>query len=107
MEQTQGWHLDRRISIGHLVTTATLLVAMMLWAGRMDTRISLLEVSLTRQVAVDRRQDEATQRLREEIREELRSLNEKMDRYLGERSKPRGGSLPTTRATGGPARGTA
>jgi hypothetical protein len=95
MEEAAGWHLDRRISIGHLVTTATLLVAMMLWAGRMDTRISLLELSLTRQVNVDRRQDEATQQLRVEIREELRSLNEKMDRYLGERAKPRTESRPT------------
>jgi len=107
MEETGGWHLDRRISIGHLMTTATLLVAMMLWAGRMDTRISLLEVTLTRQVNVDRRQDEATQLLREEIREELRSLNEKMDRYLGERAKPHNGSVPTGDAGGGPARGTA
>lgn len=94
MEQTQGWHLDRRISIGHLVTTVTLLVAMTLWAGRMDTRISLLEVSLTRQVSVDRRQDESTQRLREEIREELRALNEKIDRYLGKRATPRAESAP-------------
>jgi hypothetical protein len=98
MEQTGGWHLDRRISLGHLVTTATLLVAMMLWAGRMDTRTSLLELSLTRQANVDRRQDEATQQLREEIREELRALNEKMDRYLGD-AKPRSESF-STRGTG-------
>lgn len=106
MEETGGWHLDRRISLGHLVTTATLLVAMMLWAGRMDTRTSLLEVSLNRQAAVDRRQDEATQQLREEIRAELRALNEKMDRYLGD-AKPRHQMVPTQDASGGPARGTA
>lgn len=107
MEDVDGWHLDRRISIGHLVTTATLLVAMVLWAGRMDTRISLLEMSLTRQVTVDRRQDEAAQLLREEIREELRALNEKMDRYLGERAKPRGDSAPAQGFGHTPTRGLA
>lgn len=105
MEEVGGWHLDRRVSLGHLMTTATLLVAMTMWSGRMDTRISLLELSLTRQASVDRRQDEEAQQMRAEIREELRALNEKMDRYLGERAKPRNGSFPTSGATGGPARG--
>jgi hypothetical protein len=86
-EGTPHWQLDRRISLGHLLTTATFLVAMMLWGGRMETRIALLEESPIRQSAVDARQDAETLRVRQEVRDELRRLNEKLDRIYEERWK--------------------
>lgn len=77
-----AWHLDRRVSVGHLVTTLTVLVAMVMWGARLETRIVLMEQDAARQARVDARQESEVQRLREEIREELKSLNAKMDRYF-------------------------
>ena len=39
-----NWHLDKRISVGHLVTTGTLLLGIVLWGARMETRITVAEV---------------------------------------------------------------
>ncbi|MBI5138005.1 MAG: hypothetical protein HZA24_11815 [Nitrospirae bacterium] len=82
MSETGNWHLDRRVSVGHLVTTLTVLVAMVLWGARLETRIVLMEQDAARQARVDARQEADVQRLREEIREELKSLNAKMDRFF-------------------------
>ncbi|MDH5527411.1 MAG: hypothetical protein OEY97_08915 [Nitrospirota bacterium] len=83
-----NWQLDRRISVGHLVTTMTFLVAMIMWGARLETRIALMEEGATRQVTMDTRQDNETQRLREEIKEELERLNVKLDRYFEHHLKP-------------------
>jgi hypothetical protein len=82
---THPWRLDRRVSLGHLVTTAMVLVAMVLWGGRLETRLVLLEDAAPRQAAVDARQDAAALRLRQEIRDELRQLNAKLDRLWQKR----------------------
>jgi len=80
--EDRQWHLDRRVSVGHLVTTLTFLVAMVLWGARLETRIALMEDRAHTQARVDARQDLETQRVREEIREELKSLNLKIDRFF-------------------------
>jgi len=77
-----AWHLDRRVSVGHLVTTLTVLIAMVLWGARLETRIALTEQDTARQARIDARQDAESQRTREEIRAELKSLNSKIDRYF-------------------------
>lgn len=87
MAEGTHWQLDRRVSLGQLVTTATFLAAMLLWGGRLETRIALLEEAPTRQAAVDARQDAETLRVRQEVRDELKRLNEKLDRIYEERWK--------------------
>lgn len=98
-EGTTHWELDRRVSLGQLVTTGTLLLAMALWGARLETRIALLEETPARQAAVNARQDAETQRVREEVRDELRRLNEKLDRIYEERWKaPPNGAPAAARA---------
>ncbi len=81
-ESQANWQLDRRISVGHLVTTITFLVAMVMWGARLETRIALHDETLNRQPVTDSRQDMETYRIRKEIREELRRMNSKLDRYF-------------------------
>ncbi len=81
-QENRHWHLDRRVSVGHLVTTVTVLVAMVLWGARLETRLVVIENTADRQTRIDTRQDEESRRMREEIREELKSLNNKIDRYF-------------------------
>ena len=95
---TAHWRLDRRVSLGQLVTTGTVLLAMMLWGARLETRIALMEDTEGRQAAVDARQDLETQRAREEIRDELMRLNEKLDRIYEERWQGRNGTPAVGRA---------
>ena len=97
-EGTAHWRLDRRVSLGQLVTTGTVLLAMLLWGARLETRIALMEETQGRQAAVDARQDLEAQRVREEIREELKRLNEKLDRIYEEGWKHGNGTPAAGRA---------
>ena len=38
---SSGWHLDKRVSLGHLVTTLSVAVAAMLWLSSVDKRVDL------------------------------------------------------------------
>lgn len=77
-----AWQLDRRISVGHLITTITFVVAMVMWGARLETRIALHDETLSRQPVTDSRQDMETHRIRKEILEELHRINSKLDRYF-------------------------
>lgn len=37
------WHLEKNISVGHILTTLSMILAAMVFAFRMDTRVSILE----------------------------------------------------------------
>ena len=39
-----GWHLDKRISIGHLVTTITVTAAICAWMFQLENRVAVAEV---------------------------------------------------------------
>lgn len=44
MDKKDGhWHLDKRVSLSHIVTTAIALVGVFWWAGEVETRIAVLE----------------------------------------------------------------
>lgn len=40
------WHLEKTVSVGHIITTLTVAGSVMMWALHMDTRVSLLEAAL-------------------------------------------------------------
>ncbi|MDH4228939.1 MAG: hypothetical protein OEW11_04220 [Nitrospirota bacterium] len=82
MQASGNWQLDRKISVGHVITTVTFLVAMIMWGARLETRIALVEETANRQTILDSRQDTDMQRMRQEIKEELERLNIKLDRYF-------------------------
>ncbi len=52
-----GWHVDKRISIGHLITTATVAVALMVWMFELENRVTVSEVKIT---AVEKSYEKAT-----------------------------------------------
>lgn len=74
------WHLDKRLNIGHILTTMTLVGAILSIWSDMDKRVTRLEV-----------QQEQTQRVFEEVKQSLREINKKMDK-LTERVLQSGGS---------------
>lgn len=34
-----GWHLDKRISVGHLITTVTIIISFMAWMISMEKQV--------------------------------------------------------------------
>ncbi len=76
------WRLDRKISLGHLITSLTVVVGLVLWGAELESRVAVAESSAPRQRLTDQRQDEDLLRLRQEIKEELTRINSKLDRYF-------------------------
>jgi hypothetical protein len=59
-ERNNRWHLDKRVSVGHLITTIAMISAAALWLLRLEGRIDLVDLRDTQmnkrieQVATDR-----------------------------------------------------
>lgn len=74
-----GWHLDRRISLGHLVTTVTFLVAMVLWGARLETRITVTETTV-------QAQKEQVNTGLHDVKVRLQNIEAKLDRAIERQS---------------------
>lgn len=81
-EHGAGWHIDKRISVGHLITTLTVTVAVIAWSFRMEGRINLNEVKIqnNEQAIKNLRVDGLSQNA--EIIRRLEVMDEKLDRRL-------------------------
>ena len=86
-----GWHIDKRVSIGHIVTTLVVAVSLVVWLGRIEKNVELNAQAIVsqrertdwveRSVREDQAEIKSTLR---EIYKELRALtnglNNKADR---------------------------
>ena len=80
--QKANWHLDKTISVGHLVSTVVIAVSVFSWAVTLDKRVEQNSLSITHlkeQQATDRKQ---VQEMRTEIKQDLRDINAKLDRLI-------------------------
>lgn len=80
--QKASWHLDKTISVGHLVSTVIIAVSVFSWAVTLDKRVEQNSLSITHlkeQQVTDRKQ---VQEMRAEIKQDLRDINAKLDRLI-------------------------
>jgi hypothetical protein len=78
----RGWHLDRRVSVGHIVTTLAVAVSLVIWLNDIDKRISVLE-EIAQQHA--ERFDRTEKRWEQElinVRRMLERIEDKLDRKV-------------------------
>ena len=54
-EKYYGWHLDKRVSVGHLVTTAVVVATFVVWLMQLDGRITVLDRAIQEVVLDDAR----------------------------------------------------
>ncbi len=85
------WHLDRRVSVGHLLTTAVVGASAVLWLSNVESRVSLnaraIDANTQRIDRIEARQSAALAELKLEFRNgftamrtDLRTLGERIDR---------------------------
>ena len=78
----EGFHVDKSISVGHIITTITLIIALLAWGVRTETRI---ELNAARIVANDQRISREVQRNQQDaarITQSLQRIEDKLDRYV-------------------------
>jgi hypothetical protein len=83
----ESWHLKKEVNISHLLTTIGAIASAAFFISRQDTRIALLEQSLTQQVRIDARQDHEREELKKEIKDLLTDIRTELRELRSERRK--------------------
>lgn len=87
------WHLDKRLSVGQIATTISIIGALIWTWNSFDKRLAVVETNqsnnngriiaiLENQAAIDTRQDLDIKTVREETREDYQLINSKLDRLI-------------------------
>lgn len=73
---------DGTINLGHVLTAISFLgMGMVAWS-QMDKRVVVLEEARLMQAQLDKRQDEDRNEIKRSIREDIKDVNNKLDRLL-------------------------
>jgi hypothetical protein len=76
------WHLDRTVSVSHLLATLTIAGTLLGYAVSQEGRVSRLETNQNNLVREVARQDFERQELGRAIRDDLKGVNAKLDRLI-------------------------
>ena len=55
-EERRGWHMDKRLSISHLLTTLAILTGVMVWGMRLESRTAVIEKTVEIQTSTTQQQ---------------------------------------------------
>ena len=78
------WHLKREIQIGHIITTLTVAVSVVIYVGKIEQRLAVVESQIATQRERDERQDRVLAEALMRLGAQLDRLDGKLDR-LAER----------------------
>ncbi len=85
-----GWHWDKTLNFGHLLTTVSAIVAVAVMASTFHTRLAILEQQLTQQQQTNARVQADFMAFKQDVRSDLREIIIKLDRIVEQRSNDRG-----------------
>ena len=78
----ERWHIKREFQLGHLITTLVMAASVIMYIGKMEQRIDLVEQTVQQQRERDERQDKAIAEGLQAIERRLGKLDDKLDRVL-------------------------
>lgn len=78
----RGWHLDKGVSIAHILTTVALVIGALLYVTDQDKRISNLELNYDHLKAARVEDQARADRKFDELKTDLRTINAKLDRLI-------------------------
>lgn len=81
-----GWHLKREIQLGHILSTLAIAASAAAYIVKMDQRLAVIEANMVEAVKYqsqrDQAQDESATRADALIRDQLKSIDAKLDRLI-------------------------
>lgn len=81
-EERKQWHLDKSVSVAHILSTLVIAGSAYGYIANMEKRIALLEQAVSNQHETDRRQDMERAKVFETLREDIKGVNNKLDRLI-------------------------
>lgn len=85
-DDRRKWHFEKTINVGHLITTITVAVSVVVWAMKMDARVTVLEDARVQQARFNEKQETADKEILAAVREHLKDINAKLDKLIWERN---------------------
>lgn len=76
----QGWHVDKTVSVSHIITTISMLIAGLWFLAQLNERISLNTQAISQNKSQIEAQDSRVSRNLEAINEKLDKIQELMIR---------------------------
>lgn len=64
---SQGWHIKKEVSVGHIITTVVIGLSVMAWARSVETRLTALEVAKEYNSAAFRRIEQSLLRIEDKL----------------------------------------
>ena len=83
----RSWHLDKTISVGHLVSTLVIAISVFSWAATLDKRVEQNSIAIVHLKEQQANEQKRLQELRQEIKQDLRDINQKLDRLIESQGK--------------------
>lgn len=81
-DKDNHWHLDKRLNVGHLLTTISVAGLLVIWAMNMETRIAEHEIKIANNTAKIERSEDRTNKTFERVYELMNKMNDKLDRLI-------------------------
>lgn len=81
-DQPRQWHLDKSVSVAHIISTLVIAGSAWMYIANMEKRIALLEQAVQNQKEVDNKQDFERAKAFEILRVDVREVNAKLDRLI-------------------------
>jgi len=79
----KNWHVKKEISVGHMVTTAMIFVALIGGWDALGDRVDKLEIIDEQNQKINQSQDRRLEQLQRSIDDSLDKLDGKLDRLIG------------------------
>ena len=76
------WHLDKRLNVGHILTTIIIAGSMFTWASGMEARMARLSTDVANIKSTQADKDEALRREMSYLRSSIDKLSDKLDRLI-------------------------
>ena len=94
----RDWHIDKRVSLGHIVTTIAVGAAAFMWIADVDKRVELNAAAILemkdRQTRTEARQEQALRELKFEIQSGFANLERKLEAMTARIDRQRDGGAP-------------
>lgn len=79
------WHLDKTVSTGHIISTLVIAMSVFSWALAKDKRVEQNAQNIEFLTQNHKRLEHHVNATRNEIRQDLRVINAKLDRLIEQR----------------------
>ena len=81
----RSWHLDKTVSIGHILSTLIIALSVFSWAMAIDKRVEQNAQKIVFLEKNHKRLEDRFDATRNEIRQDLRAIHTKLDRLIERR----------------------